>query len=97
MKTLKEVKQIIEENREELEKKYKIEEIGIFGSYVRNEQTKTSDIDILVTFKKDASLLDLVGAALFLRKKLRMKIDLVSKNALRKELKPKILKEVVML
>jgi predicted nucleotidyltransferase len=45
-----------------LSKKYKVKEIGVFGSYVRGEQKKQSDLDILVEFKETAnlSLLDFI-------------------------------------
>ena len=43
MKELDEIKDILNKHREELRKKYKITEIGIFGSYIRGEQKKESD------------------------------------------------------
>lgn len=46
MKTLKEIREILEKHKEELKQKYFIKEIGIFGSYVRYEQREDSDIDI---------------------------------------------------
>lgn len=61
-KTFDEIKRILKEHVSELREKYKIEEIGVFGSFVRGEQKKSSDIDILVEFAPDAkiSLLDFV-------------------------------------
>ncbi len=50
MKTLSEVKKTIKKHKAELEEKYKVSEIGIFGSFVRGSQKKRSDIDILVDF-----------------------------------------------
>ena len=94
-KKLKDIQKILKETKEELRKRYKIREIGIFGSYARKEQKRGSDIDILVKFDKGASLFDLVGAEIFLQKKTGKKIDMVSERALRKELKPVIMKEVI--
>jgi predicted nucleotidyltransferase len=62
---------------------------------MRGEQTINSDIDILTNFKDDADLFDLVGLGQFLEEKLQQKVDIVPEDALRKELKNKILKEAV--
>ncbi|MBI5213958.1 MAG: nucleotidyltransferase family protein [Nitrospirae bacterium] len=94
-KTLDEIKKILNTHRDELRDKYKITEVGIFGSYVRGEQKKKSDIDILASFGEEISLLDLVGAELYLKKILKMKVDLIPKEDLRPELKDRILKETV--
>lgn len=95
MATLNEIKKIINERRQELKDKYKITEIGIFGSYVRGEQKKKSDVDILVVFGEPISLLDLVGAGNYISDLIRTKVDLVPKEDVRPELKERILNEVV--
>ena len=56
--------------------------IGIFGSYARNEQTKNSDIDILVKFNKGITLLQLIRIENELSEKLGIKVDLVTEGAL---------------
>jgi len=48
---IEEIKRRIAEYKEELREKYKVKEIGIFGSYARGEQQETSNIDILVEFE----------------------------------------------
>ena len=88
LKTLRELKKSISD-------KYKVKRIGLFGSYLRGEQTVNSDIDILTNFQDDADLFDLVGLAQFLEEKLQQKVDIVSDSALRQELKDVILKEAV--
>lgn len=55
--------------------------IGIFGSFARNESTATSDLDILVDFKKTVNLLDLIGIELELTEQIGIKVDLVTKNS----------------
>jgi predicted nucleotidyltransferase len=77
-------------------KKFKVREIGVFGSVVRGEQKQTSDLDVLVDFTEDADLFDFVGLGLFLEEKFGRKVDVVPKRALRKELRDGVLKEVVM-
>ncbi len=78
-----------------IRERYKAEIIGVFGSYVRNEQKQTSDIDLLVRFFEGASLFDLTGLAIFLEDKLNLKVDIVSERAVREELKEGIYEEVV--
>lgn len=96
-KSLEEIKDILNKHREELRQEHKITEIGIFGSYVRGEQKKKSDLDILVEFGEPISLLDLVGAENHLKSILGMKVDLVPKKDLRPELKDIILRETVLI
>lgn len=68
---------------------------GLFGSCVRGEATKTSDIDMLVGLSKDASLLDFVGLKLELEEALGKKVDLVEYGAIKPLLKSRILGEEV--
>lgn len=58
---LDEIKEILKIQKPILREKYKIKEIGIFGSYIRGEQSKSSDIDILVDYEEVPSLFELVG------------------------------------
>jgi uncharacterized protein len=74
---------------------YKAKEIGLFGSFVRGEQDIDSDIDVLVELEEGADLFDLMGLALYLEERLQRKVDVVSKRALRPELRGAILREVV--
>jgi len=68
---------------------------GLFGSFVRGEAKKRSDIDILVKFKGEKSLLDLVGLKLDLEKTVKRKVDVLTYNSLHPLLKKIILKEEV--
>ena len=95
MKTLEEIKKILGEHKEELKKKFGVKEIGIFGSYVRNEQTEISDIDILVDFEKPIGL-EIVDLKEYLEKILGIKVNLVPKGGVvRKPLLWKYIKEEV--
>lgn len=80
--------------RPEIQAKFKVKEIGLFGSVVRGEAREDSDIDLLVEFEDEASLFDLVGLALFLEERLKQKVDVVSKRALREEIRQPVLREV---
>lgn len=71
--------------------------IGLFGSYVRNEQSSKSDIDFLVDFEPEQENFDNYMAVYDILENLfkNEKIELVTKNGLSKYIGPKILKEVV--
>lgn len=68
---------------------------SIFGSFVRGEARKESDIDILIKFKGRKSLLDLIGLEIELEKILKRKVDLLTYNSIHPLLKGRILKEQV--
>lgn len=78
----------------QLQAHYKVRELGVFGSFVRGEQRATSDIDILVEFEETADLFDLVRLANFLEEQLQRKVDIVSRRALRPELREQVFREV---
>jgi hypothetical protein len=65
--------------KDNLRAKFGVEEIGVFGSYARNEQTADSDVDILIRFRKP-SFHSLMGAYLYLEKVLGRKVDLVTRH-----------------
>ena len=94
MRTRKEVEKIIRKKKSFLKKKFSVEEIGIFGSYAREEQSKDSDIDILVTFSSDIGW-EFVDLKEYLEELLGLKVDLVTIKALKPQLKDSILSEVV--
>ena len=74
-------------------KKHKVKRAGIFGSYATGEQTKNSDIDILIEF--NGSLLDMAGIKIELEEKLQKKVDILTYRAIYYLLKERILKEEV--
>jgi len=96
MKSFEEIKNILKKNSDDLKQKFGIKEFGIFGSYVRGEQEESSDIDILVEFKEGYKTFDnYMDLKFYLEELLGLRVDLVSKTALKPRLKPYILKEVV--
>ena len=92
---LKNVTQILQKHKEELNRKYGVIEIGIFGSYVNNTQDDASDIDILVDFHKAIDLFTFVNLKNYLSDLLSIKVDLVMKKALRPKIGQRILREFV--
>ena len=79
-----------------LQRDYSLETIGVFGSVSDNSFDKNSDIDILVEFSKPIGW-KVLSMELFLEKELQRKIDLVTKDALKPQLKNDILNSVVYL
>lgn len=83
---------ILNENRKTLEK-YKVKKIGLFGSYLRNEQRRNSDIDLLVEFEK-STFDNYMDLSFYLEDLFDEKVQLITLNALSPYMKPFIEKEV---
>jgi len=97
MKTLDEIKRILEGQREYLATNYGVIVIGVFGSYVRGEQNFDSDVDILIELERPPriSLIGLVELEYYLSDLLGTKVDVAIKSNLRKRIGERILSEVV--
>ena len=95
MLTKQEIFKTIQDNKEII-KSFGVTEIGLFGSYVRNEQSKESDIDILIDFDPEKENFDNYMAVYDLFEKIfkNEKIEVVTKNGLSPYIGPKILNEV---
>lgn len=97
MKTLDEIKNIIASHMDVLRSQYKVNEIGVFGSYVRGEQKKRSDVDILVEYAETPDMFEFLDLEEYLSNILGIKVDLVTKGALKPYIGKRILEEVVYL
>lgn len=86
---------ILHEQLPMLAEQYNVATLEVFGSYVREEQRKNSDLDILVTFNKAPSLLKFVRLENFLSDMLGVKVDLVMKDSLKPAIGKNILREAV--
>jgi uncharacterized protein len=82
-----------------LEQAYQVAQVGLFGSYIRGEQTPISDIDILVEFNPDArfGLVKFCELENYLSETLNLKVDLVMKAGLKPNISDRILREVIYL
>ena len=92
-KTLKNLKKIIPKIKRVL-KKNKVKKAGIFGSYARGEQKKSSDIDILIKYPKGLGF-GFAGIQLDLEEKLGKKVHLVTYKYIHPKLREQILKDEV--
>ena len=88
-------KRILRAHLPTLRERYAVASLGIFGSYVRGEQRKRSDLDLLVEFERAPDLFKFMDLEDYLGKQLGAKIDLVPRGALKGEIGKRILSEVV--
>ena len=95
MQTIEKLKATLALHKEEMREKFKVKEIGIFGSYVRREQNKRSDVDVLVAFYETIDLFTFVELENYLSDILGVKVDLVMKEGIKPRLKDRILSEAV--
>jgi predicted nucleotidyltransferase len=93
---MKACKHTLTSHKAELRKKFKVKTIGVFGSYVRGEQKATSDVDVLVEFEQPIGLFEFMALENYLTELLGVKVDLVSKKALKPYIGKHILAEVIM-
>ncbi len=92
---LAQLTQILHQQFALLVDQYQVESLGVFGSYVRDEQSSNSDLDLLVTFHEPPSLLRFIELENYLSDLLGVKVDLVMKDALKPRIGERILDEVV--
>lgn len=90
----KEIINIIRANKSEIISRFGVRKLGVFGSIARGDQTKTSDIDILVSYTKEIDLFDFIDLREFLESCLKAKVDLVMETALKPAIGKRILSEV---
>jgi predicted nucleotidyltransferase len=95
MKSVEELRKILSGHKNGLKEEFNVKEIGIFGSYVRGEQKGRSDIDVLVEFTKPIGFFKFLDLEERLEEILGLKVDLVSKKALKPRIGRYILEEVV--
>jgi len=94
MSELTSIKNILAQLKPELEKKYFVNSIGLFGSIVREDFTSKSDIDIIVDFTKPIGI-EFVDLADYIETKLSKKVDLVSRNGVKEKYFHQIEPEII--
>jgi len=95
MRTKEEILKILRDELPYLREKFNVKSIGLFGSYARGEQKDKSDVDILVEFSKPIGFFKFMELEDYLSKRLGVKVDLVTPDALKPMIKPQIMREVV--
>lgn len=90
------IKEVLARHKGELRRRFKVKIIGVFGSYVRGEQKRKSDVDVLVEFEEPVGLFEFIALENYLSDLLGVKVDLVSRKALKPRIGERILKEVIL-
>ena len=95
MKSLQDVKQLLRRNKQVFFDRYQVTEVGVFGSYAREEQTELSDVDVLIDYVNAPTFFKLMKLRTFLGELMEMDVDLVTKNGLKPSIRERVLAEVV--
>jgi predicted nucleotidyltransferase len=95
--SLEEIRGSLRDHLPSLHKEYSVGDLWLFGSYVRGEQHKHSDLDVLVEFDEVPTLPKFISPERKLREITGIKVDLVSIRALKGEIGERILREKVAL
>ena len=94
MGQLSTIRQILQQLKPELVENFHVQEIGLFGSIVRDDFSPESDIDIIVNFSKPVGM-EFIDLANFIENKLKQKVDLVSKNGIKEKYFKAIEQEII--
>ncbi len=98
LKDVEVVKRTLAQHKTELREKFRAKTIGVFGSYVRGEQKRGSDVDVLDEFEEPVGLFEFIDLEDYLSKLLvGVKADLVSRKGLKPHIGEHILQEVIMI
>ena len=97
MLTQETIIEFLRNNKQLLRTRFHCEEIGLFGSFARNEQNETSDIDIIVQFEKDTPDLYTIENELkeYIKSHLGREVDICSKKWIKPVFRPLVLKEAI--
>jgi predicted nucleotidyltransferase len=93
MKDLASIKKVLAEIKPELERRFHVSAIGVFGSFARGEQKPGSDIDIIVDFSRSIGI-EFIDLADFIEGKLHSRVDLVSRKGIKHPYLQSIEKEI---
>ncbi|RYZ86118.1 MAG: DNA polymerase subunit beta [Proteobacteria bacterium] len=88
------IKAILEQLKPELEQRYHVLTLGLFGSVVREDFTPKSDVDILVEFSAPIGV-EFIDLADYIERKLNRRVDLVSRKAIKEPYYKAIEREIV--
>ncbi|MDJ1174036.1 nucleotidyltransferase family protein [Roseofilum capinflatum] len=95
MKTLEEIKCILQEHQELVRQQFRVTEMRVFGSYARGEQTEDSDVDILIGYERAPTLWMLVELRDYLSEVLEMPVDVVTDGGLKPRIQERVWAEAI--
>ncbi len=88
-------REVLGQQLPELRREYKVAELELFGSFVRQENHAESDLDVLVAFSETPSLIKLVELENHLTDLLGVKVDLVMRDSLKQHIGERVRREAV--
>lgn len=94
-KSLSEILKKLKSILPEIQEKYSVNTIELFGSYAINQQSNKSDVDLLVTFQRVPGLLKFIELENFISDTLEVRVDLVIKDSVKPVLKSYILPQTI--
>ena len=86
--------EILRNHEQEIKRRFAVRRIGLFGSFVRGEETKESDIDILIEFE-DPTFRNFMNLAFYLEDIFSRRVDLLTPEGISHRIRPYVEKEVV--
>ncbi|MDY6868741.1 MAG: nucleotidyltransferase family protein [Chloroflexota bacterium] len=86
---------VLDEHREEIKKKFSVKSLAVFGSVLRGTAGPDSDIDILVQYQQVPGLFGFLDLKQYLESIVGRPVDLVTENALKRQLRDRIIREAV--
>ncbi|HDH98919.1 MAG TPA: hypothetical protein ENF70_07295 [Deltaproteobacteria bacterium] len=95
MKDKNEIITFLKAHKEEMQKKYGLRKIGVFGSYVRGDAKKDSDIDIAVEMNEEHIFRNFFALEQYLRENLKTNVDLGIESSIKPYVKKHILEEII--
>jgi uncharacterized protein len=90
-----EILDFLKQHKQELQEKFGLQKIGLFGSYARNEQTADSDIDLAVEIESNNKFRSFFSLKLYLEENLHHKVDLGIESSLKPIAKRYIQKDII--
>ncbi|MBW2185934.1 MAG: nucleotidyltransferase family protein [Deltaproteobacteria bacterium] len=87
--------QILSSRLSEIQRRFAVEHISLFGSVARDEAGSGSDVDILISYRETPGLFQFLELKDYLEKEMNCSVDLVTEKALKKQLRERIMREAI--
>jgi predicted nucleotidyltransferase len=89
------VLELLNRRKSDLQRRFHVHDVAVFGSVARDEDSPSSDVDVLVEFSGEASFDQYMDLTFYLEGLLGRPVDLVTKKALRPELREQVEREAI--
>lgn len=86
---------VLDAHRDEINSRFSVSSLSVFGSVARDEAAEESDVDLLVTFKDTPGIFGFLELKEYLENLMQCSVDLVIRSALKKQFREQVIKEAV--